>query len=149
MLAWNASTGRVDTIASLPKTDNPNDRLFISPDNQLLAYNYSDTEVTRIWLNGIEHNNLPYTKKTFGFSPDNSELATAVQDGIAIWNPMTGVNKIFLETEPNQTVTAFSFHRLAKFYTATLTDQITNEHFIAIWDGASVEDCAPSAFQMQ
>jgi aspartate 1-decarboxylase len=137
MLAWNASTGRVDTIASLPKTDDPDDRLFISPDNQLLAYNYSDTEVTRIWLNGIEHNNLPYTKKTFGFSPDNSELATAVQDGIAIWNPMTGVNKTFLETEPNQVVTAFSFHRLARFYAATLTDQITNEHFIAIWDVAS------------
>ncbi len=137
ILQWNAGIGKVDTLASLPRTDNPNDQLFISPDNRYVAHNYSETAVTRIWLDGIEHATTPYTNKLFGFSPDGSEMATAVQGGIALWNPATGVNIRFLAADPDQEVTAFTFHRLNRFYAAVFTNKASGENSIALWDTAS------------
>ena len=118
ILLWNAGTGKVDTLASLPKTDDPNDLMFISPNNQFIAHNYTENAVTRVWLNGIEHTTVPYTNQLFGFSPDGSEFATAVQGGIALWDPNNGVNTRFLAADPGQEATDFTFHRLNRFYAA-------------------------------
>jgi WD40 repeat protein len=137
VLSWNAATGKVDTLASLPRTDNPADRMFISPDNQFIAHNYTETAVTRIWMNGIEHTTVPYTNKLFGFSPDGTELATAVQGGVALWSPATGVNTRFLAADPDQEATAFTFHRLNRFYAAVFTNKTTGENSMALWDAAT------------
>ncbi len=137
ILQWNAASGKVDTIASLPRTDNPDDLMFVSPNNEFIAHNYTETAVTRIWLNGIEHTTVPYTNKLFGFSPDGKELATAVQGGIALWDPATGVNTRFLAADPDQEATAFSFHRLNRFYAGVFTNKATGENSISLWDATS------------
>lgn len=137
ILRWNAQSGRVDTIASLPNTASPDDLMYISPDNRLIAHNYTETQVTRIWEDGIERLTIPITKKLFGFSPDGAQIATAVDGGIALWDPYTGGNTGFLAADRGQEAVAFSFHRLGRFYAAVFTDKTTGQNTLALWDATS------------